>query len=97
MPPPSWTGISSMPLFFGVFLHDLQDRFDGRLVLRLAREGAVQVDQVQAARAFLQPMQGHFGGVFGEDGGEVHIALLEANAVTVFQVDGGDQQHGRCR
>jgi hypothetical protein len=48
-------------------------------------------------RAPLQPMQGHFGGVFGEDGGEVHIALLEANAVTVFQVDGGDQQHGRCR
>ena len=55
------------------------------------------IDQVQAARALLQPMQGHFGGVFGKDGGEVHVALFQANAVTVFQVDGGDQQHGRGR
>ena len=95
MPPPSWTGISSMLVFVGVVLHHLQDRFDGRLVLRLAGEGAVQVDQVQAARALLEPVQRHLGGIFGEHGGKVHIALFQANAVTVFEVDGGNQQHGR--
>ena len=79
------------------FLHDLQDRLDGRFVLWFARKCAVQVDQVQAPRALLEPMQRHFGRIFGKHGGEFHIALLEANAVTVFQVDGGDQQHGRCR
>jgi hypothetical protein len=25
----------------------------------------------------------------------VHVALFEANAVTVFQVDGGDEEHGK--
>ena len=55
------------------------------------------VDQVQAARTLLQPVQRHLGGIFGKHGGEVHIALFQANAVTVFQVDGGDQQHDRYR
>jgi hypothetical protein len=79
-------------------LHHLQDRLDGRFVLRLAGEGAVQVDQVQAARAFLQPVQRHVGGIFGKDGGKVHVALLKAHAVTVFEVDGRNEQHdsGLC-
>ena len=32
-------------------------------------------------------------GVFTKGGGLVHIALLEANAVAVFEIDGGDEQH----
>jgi hypothetical protein len=27
----------------------------------------------------------------------VHIALLEANAVAVFEVNGGDQNHGELK
>src|SRR3989344_2822609 len=33
-------------------------------------------------------------GVFTKGGGLVHIALFEAYAVAVFEVDGGDEQHG---
>ena len=83
-------------VLLGELLHHLQNRLDGGLVLRLAGEGAVQVDQVQAAGALLEPVQGHVGRVVGENGGEFHIALFEANAVTVFEVDGRNEQHGRC-
>jgi hypothetical protein len=38
-------------------------------------------------------MQGHVGRIFGEYGGEFHIALFQANAVTVFEVDGRNEQH----
>ena len=34
-----------------------QDRLDGRFVLRLAGEGAVEVDEMQATRALLDPVQ----------------------------------------
>ena len=60
----------------------------------LPRERAVQVHQVQAACAFFEPGAGHGGGVFSKGRGLVHIALLEANAVAVFEVNGGDQNHG---
>jgi hypothetical protein len=38
-------------------------------------------------------MQGHVGRIFGKYGGEFHIALFQANAVTVFEVDGRNEQH----
>jgi hypothetical protein len=39
-------------------------------------------------------LQRHVGGVFAENGGLVHIALNEANAVAVFEVNRGDEEHG---
>ena len=77
-----------------VVAHRFQDAADGAEVLRLASERAVQVDQVQTPRPFVHPLQGHFGGVFAENGGLVHIALDQANAVAVFEVNGGDEEHG---
>ncbi len=68
-----------------------QDLLDGRLVLGLARKSAVQVHQVQAARALVDPVARHGGRVFAEDGGLIHVALFEADAVTVFQVNRGDE------
>ena len=41
----------------------LEDGLDRRFVLRLAGEGAVQVDQMQAARALVDPVPGHVGRV----------------------------------
>ena len=38
-----------------VVAHGFQDAFDGGEVLRFARKSAVQIDQVQAARAFVDP------------------------------------------
>ena len=71
-----------------------QDSPDSALVDRLAGKGAVQVDQVQAPRAGVQPAPRHGGRVLTEGGGDTHVSLLKADAVAVLQVDGGDQQHG---
>nr|GEU28313.1 hypothetical protein [Tanacetum cinerariifolium] len=80
-------------VFLGKLLHHFEDGLDRAFVFRLAGKGAVQVDQMQAARALLEPVQGHIGRVFRENGGKFHIALFEANAVTVFEVDGRNEQH----
>jgi hypothetical protein len=86
MPPPSWTE----------FVADLgQDRLDRVLVDRLAGERTVEVDQVQPPRAGVDPAPRHRRRVVAEDRRVVHVALPEANAMTVFQVDRRDQQHGR--
>ena len=76
-----------------VFAHFLDDGANGRLVARLASECAVQVHQVQTPRALLDPMPGHGSGVLREYGGLIHVALFEANTLTVFKVDGRDEQH----
>src|SRR5450830_1295005 len=78
----------------GKVAHRLENGFDCRFVLRFAGKGTVKVHQMQATGTLRQPMPGHFGGVLGEYSGLVHIALLQANAMTVFQVDGRYQQHG---
>jgi len=64
------------------------------VVLGLARKRTVQVHQMQAACAGIHPLARHGGGVFTEGGRLVHVALLEAYAVAVLEVDGGDEQHG---
>jgi len=79
----------------GNFLADfLQDGLDRRLVLGLAGEGAVEVDEMQPARALIDPVARHLGGVLGEDGGTIHHALLEADALAILEIDRGYQQHG---
>src|SRR5690606_15579133 len=77
-----------------VVTHGLEDGAHRGEVLRLAGEGAVQVDEVQAPGAALQPGPRHRGGVLAEGGRLVHVALLQAYAVAVFQVDRGNQEHG---
>ena len=67
--------------------HGLQNLADGSFVFRLPRKGTVQIHQMQPARAFVHPGASHYGGVFAECGGLVHIALFEANAVTVFEIN----------
>ena len=77
--------------------HFFEDGADGGLVFGLAGKGAVQVHQVHAARAFVHPLARHGGWVFTKHGGLVHIALLEANTLAVFEINGGNQQHGEWR
>lgn len=72
-----------------------EDGLDRGLVAGLAHESAVQIDQMQPARALVDPMPRHGGGVFREHGGLIHIALFEAHTLTVLQVDGRDEQHKR--
>jgi hypothetical protein len=74
--------------------HDLADR---ELVARLAGDGAVEIDQMQPLRAQLEPVLRHRGGVLGEHGRRLHVALLQAHAVTVLDVDRGNDLHGGGR
>ena len=82
MPPPIWIGRAGGG-----------DGVDDLAVHRLTGEGAVQVHQVQAPRALLHPVVGHRHRVLGKHRVVVHAALLEAYAVAVFQIDGGNQFH----
>ena len=86
MPPPSCTGISSpITLTISRIASSLRG---------LPGDGAVQVDEVQPLRALLEPVLRHRGRVFGEHGDRLHVALLQANAVAVLDVDRGDDLHG---
>ncbi len=73
---------------------DLADR---ELVLRHAGDGAVEVDDVQPLGALLEPVLRHRGGILGEHGGRVHLALLQADAMAVLDVDRGNDLHGGRR
>ena len=70
------------------------DLADGELVLRHAGDGTVEIDDVQALRALLEPVLRHRGRVLREHRGRVHFALFQANAMTVLDVDRGDDLHG---
>ena len=71
--------------------HDLADR---ELVARLAGDGAVEVDEVQPLRALLEPVLRHRRRILGEHGGRLHVALLQAHAMAVLDVDRGNDLHG---
>ena len=66
------------------------DGNDDLLVERAAFAGAVEVDEVESRRAFGLPATGHGDGVVGEDGFAGVVALVEADAAAVADVDGGD-------
>src|SRR5690606_27804122 len=51
---------------------------------RLAGKGAVQVDQVQATRATLDPVRSHCHRVVGKYGVIVHATLAQTHALAVF-------------
>jgi hypothetical protein len=86
MPPPSCTGISS-PITLTILA-------DGELVLRYAGDGAVEIHDVQALRAQLEPVLRHRSRILREHRGRMHFALLQANAMTVLDVDRGNDLHG---
>ena len=88
MPPPSWTGMSS-PTALTMSRITL-------LVLRAAGRRAVQVDDVQAARALRDQCFAIGDRVVGEDGRVVHVALLQAHAAAVLQVDRRNDEHAEA-
>src|ERR1017187_3982466 len=69
------------------------DILDHALVARLARNRAIQINQVQPARALVQPMPGHRRRIVGEHGLLVHIALFEAYGAPLLDIDRGDDKH----
>ena len=67
--------------------HLAQDLADGHLIFGVSGESAIQIDQMQPSRTLGHPAAGHQGRVFAKRGRLRHVALLEANTVTVFEID----------
>ena len=72
----------------------LQHAFDRQRVHRLAGKGAVEIDDMQ----IFKPLRGEGTRlrrrIEVEHGRARHVALFEAHALAVFQVDGGKEDHG---
>ena len=71
-----------------------EDGVDRVAVDRLARKGAVEVDDVQIVEALVLERARLRRRVVVENGGGVHVAELQAHALAVLEVDGGEQDHG---
>ena len=70
-----------------------QDSLDRCRILRLAGKGAVQVDQMQATGALIQPMAGLGSRTIGKDSGLLHQALLQTDTLAVLEVNRRNNQH----
>ena len=74
---------------------DFENALDRGGVHRPAREGAVEIDDVEIVEALLGEALRLRGGVGVEDSRLRHVAAHEAHAFAVLQIDGGKQDHGR--
>ena len=63
-------------------------------VHRAPGPGAVEVDDVDAARPGLEEGLGELGRVVGVDGAGGEVASREADHLAVHEVDGGNDEHG---
>jgi hypothetical protein len=52
--------------------------------------GAIEIHHVNQARPLMDQMSGSIQGAFVIDSFLVHIALVEANTTSVFDIDGGN-------
>ena len=73
----------------------LENTLDRVTVHSLARERAVEIDNVQVLRTGLRKQHGLRGGIVTVNGGAIHIALGKAHDFAVLQVDGGKDDHER--
>ena len=74
-------------LHINLATHLFQDLANCGLIFGMPGKGTVQIHQVQTPCPLVDPLAGHDRRVFAEGGGLVHIALFEANAVAVFEID----------
>ena len=64
------------------------------LFLNLTDPRAVEIDDVEIFEPLLRKGSRLRGGVEVEHGRACHVALFEAHALAVLQVDGGKEDHG---
>jgi len=77
--------------------HALQDGLDRGRVHRLAGKGTVEIDDMQPVEALRLEICRLGGRIIVEDGRLRHVALPEAHALAVLEVDCREQDHGRHR
>ena len=71
----------------------LEDGLDRGFILRLAGKGAIEIHEMQTPRALGDPVPGHRRRILGKNRGVFHGALLQADAVTILEINRGYQQH----
>src|SRR4051794_11483177 len=72
----------------------LQHRLDGLRVHRLAGKRTVEIDDVEILKALRNEARRLRGGIEVEHGRARHVALFEAHALAVFEVDRRKENHG---
>ena len=75
-------------------LDRLQHGLDGLRVHRLAGKGTVEIDDMQIFESLRSEAARLRRRIEVEHGRARHVALFEANALAVFQVDGRKEDHG---
>ena len=85
---------STAQLHVDLAAHLFQDAANGELVIGMAGKRAIEIDKVQAPRALGDPTAAHDRWVLAKGGGLVHVALFEANTMTIFQINRRNKQHG---
>ena len=71
------------------------DLADQRVLLRRARERAVEIDDVQAIRAIARELRDELDRPLAEHGRAIAAALFEAHGLAAEQIDRGIQLHVR--
>ena len=71
----------------------VENRRDRAVVDRPAREGAVEIDDVEPGEAGRREGPRLCRRILGEDRGARHVSLHEPDAGAALQVDGGEQDH----
>ena len=72
-----------------------QNRLDRGRIGRAARKGAVEIDDVQPRESGLRKDFRLAGGIVVEDRRLGHVALPQAHAAALFQIDRRKEDHGR--
>src|SRR5690606_38461086 len=70
-----------------------EDALHRSRIRRLPREGTIEIDDMQIAEALLLERARLRAGVVVEDGRRAHLAVLEADALAVLEVDRREQDH----
>src|SRR5690606_25196581 len=72
----------------------LEDRLDRLAIAGGAREGAVEIDDVQPAEALPLELRGLRRRIFIIDAGCIHVAMAQPDAAAILQIDGREED--RC-
>ncbi len=70
-----------------------ENGFNSLAVDAFANKSTVEIDHMQPFKALILKSFGLCCGVFIVNGRLIHVAKLQAHALTVFQIDGGKKDH----
>ena len=94
-PPPHSLHVANAAAELKLDVDTGEDPSDGLGVDRLAGESPVEIDDMEIVESLRRERPRLRGGIGVEDGRARHVAVNEAHALAVLEIDGGKQDHGR--